>query len=43
MADLAPALRHPTLGATMRELWQQLDASAPALTPVDLGWTPPVR
>jgi 2-amino-4-hydroxy-6-hydroxymethyldihydropteridine diphosphokinase len=43
MADLAPGLRHPTLGATMRELWQQFDASAHALAPVDLGWTPPVR
>jgi 2-amino-4-hydroxy-6-hydroxymethyldihydropteridine diphosphokinase len=43
MVDLAPALRHPTLGATMRELWQQFDSSAHSLQPVDLGWTPPGR
>ena len=43
MADLAPDLGHPTLGATMRELWQGFDASAHALTPVDLGWQHPGR
>ena len=25
MAELAPELRHPTLGLTMRELWQRFD------------------
>jgi 2-amino-4-hydroxy-6-hydroxymethyldihydropteridine diphosphokinase len=43
MADLAPDLRHPTLGATMRELWQGFDATAHELTPVDLGWQHPGR
>jgi 2-amino-4-hydroxy-6-hydroxymethyldihydropteridine diphosphokinase len=40
MAELAPDLRHPTLGLTMRELWQRFDRSAHATQPVDLGWTP---
>jgi 2-amino-4-hydroxy-6-hydroxymethyldihydropteridine diphosphokinase len=43
MADLAPDLRHPTLGATMRELWKGFDASAHPLTPVDLDWRRPGR
>lgn len=28
MADLAPALRHPTLGRTMAELWRDFDRAA---------------
>jgi len=39
MVDLAPDLRHPTLGATMAELWRGFDAAAHPLTPVDLGWS----
>jgi 2-amino-4-hydroxy-6-hydroxymethyldihydropteridine diphosphokinase len=38
MADLAPGLRHPTLGATMAELWQRFDPAAHPLAPVDLEW-----
>jgi 2-amino-4-hydroxy-6-hydroxymethyldihydropteridine diphosphokinase len=38
MVDLAPDLRHPTLGATMAELWRGFDAVAHPLTSVDLGW-----
>jgi 2-amino-4-hydroxy-6-hydroxymethyldihydropteridine diphosphokinase len=43
LADLAPGLTHPTLGVTMRELWQRFDAAAHPLAPVDLEWTPPGR
>jgi 2-amino-4-hydroxy-6-hydroxymethyldihydropteridine diphosphokinase len=38
MTDLAPDLRHPTLGVTMAELWRDFDAAAHPLIPVDLGW-----
>ena len=38
MVDLAPDLRHPTLGTTLRELWRSFDSTAFVLTPVDLGW-----
>jgi 2-amino-4-hydroxy-6-hydroxymethyldihydropteridine diphosphokinase len=38
MAELAPDLVHPTLGATMRELWAEFDRGAHAMQPVDLGW-----
>ena len=38
LVDLAPELRHPTLGTTMRELWRGVEATAPVLTPIDLGW-----
>jgi 2-amino-4-hydroxy-6-hydroxymethyldihydropteridine diphosphokinase len=38
MAELAPDLVHPTLGATMRELWHAFDRQAHAMQPVDLGW-----
>jgi 2-amino-4-hydroxy-6-hydroxymethyldihydropteridine diphosphokinase len=38
MAELAPDLVHPTLGATMRELWRDFDRQAHAMQPVDLGW-----
>ena len=38
LVDLAPELRHPTLGTTMRELWRGVEAAAPVLTPIDLGW-----
>lgn len=39
MAELAPDLVHPTLGSTMRELWQAFDRQAHAMQPVDLGWS----
>lgn len=38
MVDLAPDLRHPTLGTTLRELWRSFDSTAFVLTPIDLGW-----
>ena len=38
MAELAPELRHPTLGATMRELWAAFDRDAHPMQPVELGW-----
>lgn len=38
MAEIAPDLRHPTLGVTMGELWQRFDRDAHAMQPVDLGW-----
>jgi len=40
-AELAPELRHPTLGATLGELWQRFERGAHPLQPVDLGWRPP--
>ena len=38
MAELAPDLRHPTLGLTLGELWQRFDRDAHAMQVVDLGW-----
>jgi 2-amino-4-hydroxy-6-hydroxymethyldihydropteridine diphosphokinase len=38
MAELAPGLRHPTLGLTMSELWQRFDRDAHAMQVVDLAW-----
>jgi 2-amino-4-hydroxy-6-hydroxymethyldihydropteridine diphosphokinase len=38
MAEIAPDLRHPTLGSTMGELWQGFDRDAHAMQVVDLGW-----
>jgi 2-amino-4-hydroxy-6-hydroxymethyldihydropteridine diphosphokinase len=38
IAELAPDLVHPTLGATMRELWHAFDRQAHAMQPVDIGW-----
>jgi 2-amino-4-hydroxy-6-hydroxymethyldihydropteridine diphosphokinase len=38
LAELAPELRHPTLGATMRELWAAFDRDAHPMQPVELGW-----
>jgi 2-amino-4-hydroxy-6-hydroxymethyldihydropteridine diphosphokinase len=37
-AELAPELRHPTLGATMGEMWAGFDRDAHPMRPVDLGW-----
>ena len=36
-AELAPELRHPTLGRTLRELWQAFDSTSHAMTSVELG------
>lgn len=38
MAEIAPDLRHPTLGLSMAELWQRFDRDAHAMRPIDLGW-----
>jgi 2-amino-4-hydroxy-6-hydroxymethyldihydropteridine diphosphokinase len=40
MAELAPELRHPTLGLTMRELWERFDREAHPMQEVDLGAAP---
>jgi 2-amino-4-hydroxy-6-hydroxymethyldihydropteridine diphosphokinase len=40
MAEIAPDVRHPTLGLTMGELWQRFDRTAHAMRVVDLGWAP---
>jgi 2-amino-4-hydroxy-6-hydroxymethyldihydropteridine diphosphokinase len=37
MAELAPEVRHPIAGATMRELWAAFDRDSHALTPVDIA------
>jgi 2-amino-4-hydroxy-6-hydroxymethyldihydropteridine diphosphokinase len=37
-AELAPGLRHPTLGATMGELWAGFDRDGHPMQPVELGW-----
>ncbi len=36
MAELAPDLRHPTLGLTMRELWARFDRDAHPLREIEL-------
>lgn len=38
LAELAPGLRHPTLGVPMAELWAAFDRAAHPMHPVDLGW-----
>lgn len=35
-AEVAPAMRHPTLGLTLGELWSRFDRDAHALVPVTL-------
>lgn len=37
MAELAPEVVHPTLGKTMRELWQAFDLAGHEMTPVELA------
>ena len=37
-AELAPDFVHPTLNATLRELWSAFDQDAHAMQLVDLGW-----
>lgn len=36
MADIAPDVRHPVVGKTMRELWQAFDGGAHAMVEVSL-------
>lgn len=36
LAEIAPTLRHPVTGQTMREHWQQFDQQCHPLTPVDV-------
>ncbi len=43
MAELAPELRHPTLGLTMRELWARFDSAAHPMREVDLDAAPEPR
>lgn len=38
MAELAPDLAHPSLGRSMRELWEAFDRAAHPLQPVELGF-----
>jgi len=40
ITELAPALRHPTLGLTMRELWEHFDRDAHPMQEIDLGAQP---
>ena len=37
ITELAPELRHPTLGLTMRELWEHFDRDAHPMQEIDLG------
>jgi len=39
-AEIAPDLRHPTLGLTLGELWQRFDRAAHPMQPVEIDWTP---
>jgi 2-amino-4-hydroxy-6-hydroxymethyldihydropteridine diphosphokinase len=38
-AELAPQLRHPTVGLTLGELWQCFDQAAHPMQAVDIGWS----
>jgi 2-amino-4-hydroxy-6-hydroxymethyldihydropteridine diphosphokinase len=40
MAELAPQLRHPTLGLTMLELWDRFDREAHPMQEIDLDALP---
>jgi 2-amino-4-hydroxy-6-hydroxymethyldihydropteridine diphosphokinase len=40
MADIAPEVRHPVLGTTMRELWQSFDGDAHSMVEVLLDGAP---
>jgi 2-amino-4-hydroxy-6-hydroxymethyldihydropteridine diphosphokinase len=37
-AEVAPGMRHPTLGATLAELWSRFPREAHPLERVDIGW-----
>lgn len=39
-AEIAPDLRHPTLGLTLGELWQRFDRAVHPMQPVEIDWTP---
>jgi 2-amino-4-hydroxy-6-hydroxymethyldihydropteridine diphosphokinase len=36
-AEVAPGMRHPTLGATLGELWERFDRATHELRPVPLA------
>jgi 2-amino-4-hydroxy-6-hydroxymethyldihydropteridine diphosphokinase len=38
LAELAPGLRHPRLGITMKELWDAFDKDIQELTPIPFKW-----
>lgn len=38
LADLAPELRHPTLGLTMEQLWEEFDQTGQELWPIAFEW-----
>ena len=40
ITELAPELRHPTLGLPMRELWKHFDRDAHPMQEIDLGAQP---
>jgi len=37
-AEVAPGMRHPTLGATLAELWSQFPRDGHPMERVDIGW-----
>lgn len=39
-AEVAPGMRHPTLGATLAELWSRFPREGHPLERVDIGWPP---
>lgn len=38
LADIAPQLRHPTLGLTMEQLWTEFDQGSQELWPIAFEW-----
>ena len=39
-AEISPGMRHPTLGATLAELWSRFPRGGHPLERVDIGWPP---
>jgi 2-amino-4-hydroxy-6-hydroxymethyldihydropteridine diphosphokinase len=37
-AEIAPDVRHPTLGVTLAELWRNFEQQDHPLVPVEIGW-----
>jgi len=37
LAEIAPDLIHPEVGRSLQDLWEEFDATAHPLTPVDIG------